>query len=148
LQQHSIEELFADLERESSERRSESPGSLARQSEAETAGAWASQELENILSGDISAPDSVVEVSGSTSTERSIPQEALFSAHYPGYIVEEVKFETQILIPDDDFGETRSIPPPDLADVVETIQLYDVEEPKADSRLTEVGTIHYVLISG
>lgn len=142
LQQHSIEELFANLERESSERRSqspESPGSLARQSEAETANAWASQELENILSGDISAPDSVVEVSGSTPTERCISQED------PGYIVEEVKFETQILLPDDEFGETRSIPPPDL---VETIQLYDVEEPKTDGRLTEVGTIPYVLIAG
>ena len=151
LQQHSIEQLFEDLEGKSSERRSqaraESPGSLASQSEAEIANDWASRELENILSGEISVPD-VVEASGSTSTERSISQETVFSTHYPGYIVEEVKFETQILLPDDDFGDTRSIPPPDLAEVVETIQLYDVEEPKTDGRLTEVGTIHYVHIAG
>ena len=149
LQRHTIEQLFADLERASSGRRSqapESPGSLARQSEAETANVWPSRELENILSGEISVPDSVVEASGSTSTERSNSQEAFSSSRYPGYLVEEVKFE--IRLPDDDFDDTRSIPPPDLAEVDNTIRLYDVEEPKTDGRLTEVGIIHYVHIAG
>jgi hypothetical protein len=148
LQQHSMEQLFADLERESSEGPSQapgSPGSLAIQSETETANDWASRELENILSGEISVPDSVVEASGA---ERSISQEAVFSSHYPGYIVEEVKFETQILLPDVDFGETHSIPTPDLVEVADTIQLYDVEEPKTDGRLTEVRMIHHVHVVG
>lgn len=148
-QRHSIEQLFADLERASSGKRSqapESPGSLARQPEAETADVWPSRELENILSGEISVPDRVVEASGSTSTGRSTSQEALSSSHYPGYIVEEVKFE--IRLPDDDFDDTRSIPPPDLVEVDNTIRLYDVEEPKTDGRLTEVGIIHYVHIRG
>jgi hypothetical protein len=148
LQQHSIEQLLVDLERGSSEGRSQapdSPGSLARQSEAETANAWASRELENILSGGISVSGSVVEVSPCTATERSISQEAGFSTHYPGYIVEEVKFGAQILADDD--GDICSIPPPDLA-VVETVHLYDVEEPKTDGRLTEVGKIHYAHIAG
>ena len=140
LQRHSIEQLFADLERKSSKRRSqapESPGSLLRQSEAETTSDWTSRELENILSSEISVPG-VVEASGSISTERSISQEAIFSTQHPGYIVEEVKFETQVLLPDDDFGDACSLPPPDLAEVVETIQVYDVEEPNTDGRLTEV----------
>ncbi|KAF8504769.1 hypothetical protein F5888DRAFT_782908 [Russula emetica] len=140
LRRHSIEQLLADFERESSERRSQapvSPGSLARQSEAETANVWPSQDIENILSGEISVPDVVVEVSGSTSSERGISQEADFAIHYPGYIVEEVKFEAPFLLPDDDFGDTRSVPSPDLAEVAETVQWYDVEEPKTDGRLTE-----------
>jgi hypothetical protein len=148
LQRHSIEQLLADLERESSEKLSqapESPGLLVRPSEAETAD-WAARELESILSGDISDPG-VMETSSFISTERGISQEAVFSTHYPGYIVEEVKFETQVLLPDDDFGDTRSVPPPDLTEVVETIQMYDVEEPRTDGRLTEVGAIHYVHVA-
>jgi hypothetical protein len=150
LRRHSIEQLLADFERESSERHSQapvSPGSLARQSEAETANVWPSQDIENILSGEISVPDVVVEVSGSTSSERGISQEADFTIRYPGYIVEEVRFEAPFLLPDDDFGDTRSVPSPDLAEVAETIQWYDVEEPKTDGRLTEVGTIHHIRIA-
>ena len=151
LRRHSIEELLADFERESSERHSQapvSPGSLARQSEADTASVWPSQDIENILSGEISAPDDVVEVSGSTSSERDISQEVDFDIPYPGYIVEEVKFKAPFLLPDDDgFGDTRSIPSPDLAEVVGTTQWYDVEEPKTDGRLTEVGTIYRVRIA-
>jgi hypothetical protein len=150
LRRHSIEQLLADLERESSERQSQapvSPDSLAGQSEAETANAWPSQDIENILSGEISVPDDVVEVSASTSSERGISQEADFAIRYPGYIVEEVKFEAPFLLPDDDFGDTRSIPSPNLGEVAETIQPYDVEEPKTDGRLTEVGTIHQVRIA-
>lgn len=149
LRRHSIEQLLADFERESSERHSQaptSPGSLARRSEPETVHVWPSQDIENILSGEISVPDSAVEVSGSTSLERGISQEADFAIRYPGYIVEEVKFEASFL-PDDDFGDTRSIPSPHLAEVAETIQWYDVEEPKTDGRLTEVGTIHHVRIT-
>ena len=148
---HSIEQLLADFERESSERRSRapvSPGSLARQSEAETANVWPSQDIENILSGEISVPDDVVEVSSSTSSERGISQEVDFAIRYPGYIVEEVKFEAPFLLPDDDFGDTRSIPSPYSAEAAETIQRYDVEEPKTDGRLTEVGTIHCIRIAG
>ena len=148
-QRHSIEQLLADLERESFEKHSqapESPGSVVRQSEAETAD-WATRDLESILSGEISDPG-VVEASSFISTERGISQEAVFSTHYPEYIVEEVKFETQIILPDDDFGDTRSVPPPDLTEVVETIQMYDVEEPRTDERLTEVGAIHYVHVAG
>lgn len=124
-----------------------SPSSLARQSEAETENVWPSQDIENILSGEISVPDDVVEVSGSTSSERGISQEADFAIRYPGYIVEEVKFEASFLLPDDDFGDTRSIPTPDLAEVAETVRWYDVEEPKTDGRLTEVGTILHVHIA-
>jgi hypothetical protein len=124
-----------------------SPGSLARQSESETADVWPSQDIENILSGEISVPDDVVEVSGSTSSERGISQEADFAIRYPGYIVEEVKVEAPLLLPDDDFGDTRSIPSPELAEVAETIQPCDVEEPKTDGRLTDVGTIHQVRIA-
>jgi len=116
-----------------------SPGSLARQSESETASVWPSQDIENILSGEISVPDDVVEVSGSTSPERGISQEADFPIRYSGYIVEEVKFEAPFLLSDDDLGDTRSIPSPDLAEVAETIQPYAVEEPKTNGRLTEVG---------
>jgi hypothetical protein len=150
LRRHSIEQLLADFERESSERQSQapvSPSSLARQSEAETANVWPSQDIENILSGEISVPDDVVEVSGSTSSERGISQESDFAIRYPGYIVEEVKFEASFLLPDDDFGDTRSIPTPDLAEVAETVRWYDVEEPKTDGRLTEVSTIHHVHIA-
>ena len=148
LQRHSIEQLLADLERESSEKLSQAPeprGLLARPSETETAD-WAARELESILSGDISDPG-VVEASSFISTERCISQEVVFSTHYPGYIVEEVKFETQVLLPDEDFGDTRSVPPPDLTEVVETIKMYDVEEPRTDGRLTEVGAIHYVHVA-
>lgn len=145
LRRHSIEQLLAEFERESSERQSQapvSPDSLTRQSEVETANVWPSQDIENILSGEISVPDHVVEVSGSTSSERGISQEAEFTIRYPGYIVEEVKFEAPLLLPDDDFGDMRSIPSPDLVEVAETIQSFDVEEPKTDGRLTDVGTIH------
>lgn len=148
---HSIEQLLADFGRESSEGRSRapvSPGSLARQSDAETANVWPSQDIENILSGVISVPDDVVEVSSSTSSERGISQEVDFAIRYPGYIVEEVKFEAPFLLPDDDFGDTRSIPSPYSAEVAETIQRYDVEEPKTDGRLTEVGTIHCIRVAG
>ena len=150
MRRHSIEQLLADLERESSDRHSQvpvSPGSLARQLEAETANAWPSQDIDDILSGEISVPDDVVEASGSTSLERGISQEADFAIRYPGYVVEEVKFEASFLLPDDDFGDTRSIPSPDLAEVAEIIQWYDVEEPKTDGRLTEVGTIQHVRIA-
>jgi hypothetical protein len=150
LRRHSIEQLLADFEQESSERHSQtpvSPGSLARQSEAETANVWPSQDIESILSGEISVPDVVVEVSGSTSSERAISREADFAIRSPGYIVEEVKFEAPFLLPDDDFGDTRSIPSPDLTEMAETIQWYDVEEPKTDGRLTEVGTTHHMCIA-
>jgi hypothetical protein len=148
LRRHSIEQLLADFEHESSERQSQAPVSPSSlQSEAETANVWPSQDIENILSGEISVPNDVVEVSGSTSSERDISLEADFAIRYPGYIVEEVKFEAPFLIPDDDFGDTRSIPSPDLAEVTETIQWYDVEEPKTDGRLTEVGMIHHVRIA-
>jgi hypothetical protein len=142
---HSIEQLLADFERESSERHSQAP---VPQSEAETANAWPSQDIESILSGEISVHDDVLEVSGSTSSERGISQEADFVIRYPRYIVEEVKFEAPFLLPDDDIGDTRSVPSPDLVEVAEKIQWYDVEEPKTDGRLTEVGTIHHVLIAG
>ncbi len=147
LRHPSIERLLADFERASSERQSqapESPGSPHRQSGAETANVWPSQDIENILSGEISIPDNV-DASSSTSTERGISQETDFSSHYPGYIVEEVKFETPF---PDGFGDTRPIPSPELAEVAEKIQWYDVDEPKTDGRLTEVGTIHYVHITG
>jgi hypothetical protein len=124
-----------------------SPGSLARPSEAETANVWPSQDIENILSGEISVPEDVVEISGSTSSERGISQEADFAIRYPGYIVEEVKFEAPFVLPDNDFGDTRSIPSPALAEMAETIRWYDVEEPKTDGRLTEVGTIHHKRIA-
>lgn len=140
LRRHSIEQLLADFERESSERHSQapvSPGSLARQSEAEIANVWPSQDIENILSGEISVPEDAVEVPGSASSERDISQEADFAIRYPGYIVEEVKFEAPFVLPDNDFGDTRSIPSPDLVEVAETIRWYDVEEPKTDDRLTE-----------
>lgn len=141
---HSIEQLLADFERESSERHCQAP---VPQSEAETANAWPSQDIESILSGEISVRDDVVEVSGSTSSERDISQEADFAIRYPRYIVEEVKFEAPFLLPGDDFGDTRSIPSPESVEVAETIQWYDVEEPKTDGRLTEVGLIHHVLVA-
>jgi hypothetical protein len=140
LQQQSIEQLFADLERESEKRSqvSEPPHLLAQRPEAEAANSWASRELENILSGDVAGD------SGSASTEDSIPQEPAFSTHFPEYIVEEIKFGTQVPIPDDDLNDTHSIPPPDLAEVTKMVRLYEVEEPRTDGRLTEVGVIHYI----
>ena len=81
-------QLLADLERESSWRRQSqapvSPDSLARQSEAETANDWPSQDIENILSGEISVPDDVLEVSGSSSSERGISQGGGFRYPLPG----------------------------------------------------------------
>ena len=141
LQQRSIEQIFADLEREASERGSqvsEPPGLLARQLKAETANSWASRELEHILSGEMSVSVNVAGDSGSASAKRSTSQEAAFPTEFPEYIVEEDKFGTEV----DDLGDTRSIPPPDLAEVVEMVQLYEVEEPRTDGRLTEVGMIH------
>jgi len=125
-----------------------SPGSLARQSEVETTNVWHSQDIENIFSSEISVPDNVVEASVSTATPHGISRDADFSTHYPRYIVEEVKFESPFLLPDEDFGDTHSISSPDLAEVAEKIQWYDVEEPKTDGRLTDVGTIHHVRIAG
>jgi len=141
LQQHSIEQLFADLEREASEKRglSESPGPIDRQ--PDTADGWASRQLENILSGEISVPGNVADVSGSASTGRRSSPEPALSTHYPEYIVEEVKFGKQVL-PDDDLRDPLSIPPPDSG--VQMIQRYEVEEPRSDGRLTEVGHIHCV----
>ena len=147
LQRHSIEQLFADLEKEASGRHrqvSEPPDLLARQPEAETANSWASRELEQILSGEISVPLNAAGDSASASAKRNTSQEGAFPTQFPEYIVEEDEFETEVLLPDDDLGDTRSIPPPDLAEVVETVQLYEVEEPRTDGRLTEVGMIHCV----
>jgi hypothetical protein len=140
LQQRSIEQLFADLEREASETRSqvsEPPGLLARQLEAGTANSWASRELEHILSGEMSAPVNVAGDSGSASAKLNTSKVA-FPPQFPEYIVEEDNFGTEV----DDLGDARSIPPPDLAEVGEMVQLYEVEEPRTDGRLTEVGMIH------
>ena len=142
LQQQSIEQLLADLEREASEKRSqvsEPLEILARQPEAEAPNSWASRELENILSSGNVGGDT-----GSAPTEHSTSQEAAFSTQFPEYIVEEIRFGSQVSIPDDDLGDTRSIPPPDLAEVAEMVQLYEVEEPRTDGRLTEVGEIHCI----
>jgi len=142
LQQQSIEQLLADLEREASEKRgqvSEPLDLLARQPEAEAPNSWASRELENILlSGNVGSD------TGSAPAEHSTPQEAAFSTQFPEYIVEEIRFGSQVSIPDDDLGDTRSIPPPDLAELAEMVQLYEVEEPRTDGRLTEVGVIHCI----
>jgi hypothetical protein len=149
LQRQSIEQLIADLERKASEKQSqasESPGSPGSLAEVEPPNTWASRELENILSGEISVPDNVAGVSDPALTERSPHQEIELPTHYPGYVVEEVMLETQAPLPDDDFGDTRSVPPPDLAGVVEMIQLYEVEEPKTDERLTEVSTTRCVYV--
>jgi hypothetical protein len=144
LQQQSIEQLLADLEREASEKRSqvsEPLDLLARQPEAVSANSWASRELENILSS-----SNVGGETGSAPTEHSTSQEATFSTQFPEYIVEEIRLSSQvsISIPDDDLGDTRSIPPPDSTEVAEMVQLYEVEEPRTDGRLTEVGVIHCI----
>lgn len=147
LQQRSIEQLLADLEKEASERRSqvsEPPSLLATQPEAETANSWASRELEHILSGEIPVPVNVAGDSGSASAKLSTSQEGAFPTQFPEYIVEEDKFGTEVLLPDDDLGDTRSIPPLDLAEVIEMVQPYEVEEPRTDGRLTEVGMTHCV----
>ena len=147
LQHHSIEQLFADFEREASDKRSQVSEALcllARRPDVETADSWASRELEHILSGDISVPENVAGDSDSASMERRTSQGATLFTHFPEYIVEEVKFGTQVLLPDDDLGDTHSIPSPDLAEVVEMDQLYEVEEPRTDGRLTEVGMIHCI----
>ena len=144
LRRRSIERLFADLEREASEKCSqvsEPPVLLTEQPEAETANSWASLELEHILSGEISDPAGD---SGSASAKLSTSQEGAFPTQLPEYIVEEDKFGTEVLLSDDDLGDTRSVPPPDLAEVIEMVQLYEVEEPRTDGRLTEVGMIHCV----
>jgi hypothetical protein len=147
LRRRSIERLFADLEREASEKRSEvsePPVLLTGQPEAGTANSWASRELEHILSGEISDPVNVAGDSGSASAKPSTSQEGAFPTQLPEYTVEEDKFGTEVLLPDDDLGDTCSIPPPDLAEVIEMVQLYEVEEPRTDGRLTEVGMIHCV----
>jgi hypothetical protein len=140
-QHSSIELLIAGLEREASEKRSqisELPDLLARSPEAEATTSWVSRELENILSGNI------IGDSGSASMVHSTSQEAAFSTHFPIYIVEEIKLGAQVPIPDDDFGDTHSVPPPDLAEITEMVRLYEVEEPRTDGRLTEVRVIHYM----
>jgi hypothetical protein len=147
LRRRSIERLFADLEREASEKCSqvsEPPVLLTGQPEAGTANSWASRELEHILSGEVSDPVNVAGNSGSASAKLSTSQEGAFPTQLPEYIVEEDKFGTEVLLPDDDLGNIRSIPPPDLAEVIEMVQLYEVEEPRTDGRLTEVGMIHCV----
>jgi hypothetical protein len=142
LPQQSIEQLLAELEREAPEKRSQVPEPLdllARQPEIEAANSWASRELENILSSGDVAGDT-----GSAPTEHSTSQEVAFSTQFPEYIVEEIKFGSQVSIPADDLGDIRSIPPPDLAEVAEIVQLYEVEEPRTDGRLTEVGVSHCI----
>ena len=141
LPQQSIEQLIAELERETPEKRSHvsgPPDLLARQPEAEAANSWASRELENILLASVAGD------SGPAPTEHNTSQETVFSTHFPEYIVEEIKFEPQVPIPGDDLGDIRPIPPPNLAEVTEMVQLYEVEEPRTDGRLTEVGVIHCI----
>lgn len=145
LRRRSIERLFAALEREASEKCSQVSGPpvlLTGQPEAGTANSWASLELEHILSGEISDPVNVAGDPGSASAKLSTSQEGAFPTQLLEYIVEEDKFGTEVLLPDDDLGDTRSISPPGLAEVVEMVQLYEVEEPRTDGRLTEVGMIH------
>ncbi|KAI9508552.1 hypothetical protein F5148DRAFT_1375778 [Russula earlei] len=136
LPKHSIEQFIVDFEKEATEKRGQASGpssSLARQSETETANTWASRELENILSGEISIPDDAPRVSGPASTGRSTsPEAAAFSADY---IVEGGKLPTKVLL-DDDFGDTCSVSPPDLNGVIEMIRPYEVEEP-SNGPLTE-----------
>ncbi|KAI0302373.1 hypothetical protein B0F90DRAFT_1925123 [Multifurca ochricompacta] len=139
-QQHSIDRLFADLERQVFEEHSQAskPSALlTRESESESAKTWASQELESILSGDLIAADNETPVSKIALREEVASQETPYSAHHLGYVVEESKLEADILLPSDDIDDAHSIPPLDLEEVVETIQQYEVEEPKADRRFSE-----------
>jgi hypothetical protein len=144
-----MEQLFAVLEkaREDPIRRKskspEPPASRAGQAAAEPTNAWASQELENLLSGEISVDDNAADVLGSAPREDVISQVATFSTQCLGYIVEESKFDTDVSVPADDFDDALSIPP-DLPEGVEIIQQYEVEEPKTDGRLTEVRAIQCV----
>jgi hypothetical protein len=148
LQQHSIEQLFADLESEALEEfilaTQQPPASRGGQSAAGSANAWTSQELENILSGEITIDNNATGVSGSTPREDIKSQVVPFSTQRLGYTVEENTCEKDVLLPADDFDDALSIPPPDLAELVEVIQHYEVEEPKTDGRLTEVRAIQCV----
>jgi hypothetical protein len=139
LQQHSIEQLFADLEKEALEEPIQAtaklPTSHAGLSVAQPANAWASQELENILSSEISVDKNAVGSSGSIQREDVISQATTCSAQRLEYIVEEGKFEADALLQVDDFNDVLSVPPPNLTEV---IRQYEVEEPKTDGRLTEV----------
>lgn len=120
------------------------PTSHAGLSAAEPANAWASQELENILSGEISVDNNAAGFSGPIQREDVISQASTCSAQHLEYIVEESNFETDALLQADDCDDALSVPPPDLTEVVEMIQQYEVEEPKTDGRLTEVCATQWV----
>jgi len=142
LQQSSIEQLFAVLEREMYEGRSQTPKPstlLAPESGAEPTDNWAYQELEKLLSEELSATDDATGIAGLAPMEDMASQEEVFSMQRSEYVVEENGPGTEVLSVDDS-DDARSIPL-DIPEVVEIIQQYEVEEPESDLRSTEVGVI-------
>lgn len=142
LQQPSIEQLFAVLQREIFEGRSQTPKPstlLARESGAEPTDNWTYQELENLLSEELSATENGTEIAGLAPREDMDSREEVFSVQHSEYVVEENGLDTEVLSVDDS-DDARSIPL-DILEVVETIQQYVVEEPEIEGRSTEVGVI-------
>jgi hypothetical protein len=140
-QQPSIEQLFAVLEREIYEGRSQTPKPstlLARESGAEPTDNWAYQELEKFISEELSATEDASGIEGLVPREDMASREEVFSMQHSEYVVEENGPETEVLSVDDS-DDARSIPL-DMLEVVETIQLYEVEEPETGC-LTDVGVI-------
>ena len=146
LQQSSIEQLFAALQREICEGRSQTPKPSpkpstlpARESGAEPTDNWTYQELEKLLSEDFSATGDATGIAGFPPSEDMASREEVFSMQHSEYVVEETGPETEALSVDDS-DDAHSIPPLDMLEVVETIRQYEVEEPETGC-LTEVGVI-------
>ncbi|KAH9174928.1 hypothetical protein EDB89DRAFT_423155 [Lactarius sanguifluus] len=135
LQQSSIEQLFAVLEKFEGHSETPKPSTL---SEAESTDNWAYQELEKLLSEELSATENAAGIVGLAPMEDMVSQEG-FSAQRSEYVVEENGPETGVLSVDDS-DDACSIPL-DMPEVVETIQQYEVEEPETDDRLIEVPEI-------
>ncbi|KAH9067608.1 hypothetical protein EDB87DRAFT_12851 [Lactarius vividus] len=134
-----LQQLFAVLKRDV-EGRSQTPkpsSFLARESEAESTDNWAYQELEKILSKELSATENATGIAGPAPMEDMASQE-VFSAQHSEYVVEESRPETEVFSVGDS-DDARSIPL-DMPEVVETIQQYEVEEPETDIRSTEFPT--------
>jgi hypothetical protein len=147
LQQPSMEQLFAVLEREIYEGRSRTtkPSLVAQGSGAEPTDNGVYQELENFLS-ELSSSENATGIVG-LAPRADVASHEVFSVQHSEYVVEENWPESEVLSVDDS-DDARSMPPLDMPEVVGTIGRYEVEEPETDGRSTEVGVIRpYAFVS-
>jgi len=140
--QPSIDQLFAALEREIYGGRGQIPTPstiLARESGAESTDNSAYQELEKILLEELPVTENGTDITNLVPAENTASQGEVFYMQRSEYVVEENGIETEVLSVDGS-DDTCSIPNLEMAEVMETIQPYEVEEPE-DTCSIEVSTI-------